>query len=92
MQFNIGLKGSGLRLLYPDSVRTDFGVNLAMTGNTDAALLQGQVSIDRISFTPDFDLVQFRRRSSAECLRLRRRQSFADNLRLNVALSLRARS
>ena len=56
VQFNIGMKGNDLRMLYPQSVRSDLGVNLAMTGTLDAAVLQGQVKVNGLSFTPDFDL------------------------------------
>ena len=66
IQLTIGLKGNDLRLLYPQSVRSDLGLNLAMTGKMDAAVLQGQVNINQVSFTPDFDLTQFHERSSAE--------------------------
>ncbi len=85
VQFNIGLKGSGMRLLYPQSVRSELSMNLAMNGNTDAAVLQGQVNIDRVSFTPDFDLstfiAQFGGVSTPPPT-----QGFADNLKLNVAV------
>ncbi len=59
IQYAIGVKGNDLRLLYPTSVRTDLGLNIAMTGNTDGAVVQGQVSINQIYFTPDFDLASF---------------------------------
>ncbi len=85
VQFNIGLKGGGLRLLYPQTVRSQFNVNLAMTGNLDAALLQGQVSIDRVSFTPDFDLSTFANSFSGVATPPPT-EGFADNLRLNIAL------
>ncbi len=85
IQFNIGLKGSGMRLLYPQSVRSELSMNLAMNGNTDAAVLLGQVNIDRVSFTPDFDLstfiAQFGGVSTPPPT-----QGFADNLKLNVAV------
>ncbi|HUI85199.1 MAG TPA: translocation/assembly module TamB domain-containing protein [Candidatus Binatia bacterium] len=85
IQFNLGLKGSGLRLLYPESVRTDLGLSLAMTGNTDSALLTGQVNINRISFTPDFDLSTFMTQFSGVASPPAT-QSFADNVKLNVVV------
>ena len=59
VQFNIGIKGNDVRMIYPQSVRCDLGMNLAMTGTLDAAVLQGQITINGLSFTPDFDLNNF---------------------------------
>ncbi len=85
IQFNLALQGEDLRLLYPQSVRSDFGLNLAMTGTTEAALLQGQVTVDSVSFTSDFDLMnlvnQFGGVSTPPPT-----EGFADNLKLNVAI------
>ncbi|HXF14004.1 MAG TPA: translocation/assembly module TamB domain-containing protein, partial [Terriglobales bacterium] len=59
LNFDLALAGHGIRLLYPDSVRTGFGMNLTLTGTTEAAQLGGQVRITQLSFTPDFDLMDF---------------------------------
>jgi len=85
VQFNLALKGNGLRLLYPATVRSQFDLNLAMTGNMEASILQGQVNLDRISFTPDFDLSNFFAQFGGVSTPPPT-QGFADNLRLNVAL------
>jgi translocation and assembly module TamB len=85
IQFAIGLKGSDLRLLYPTSVRTDLGLNLAMTGNMDAALVQGQVNINQIYLTPDFDLTSFMNEFGGVATPPPT-ESFANNVRLNVAV------
>ncbi len=85
IQFNIGLKGNDLRMLYPPSVRTDFGLNLAMTGTMDAALLQGQVNINSISLTPDFDISTFINQFGGVATPPST-GGFTDNLKLNVAL------
>jgi translocation and assembly module TamB len=85
IQFAIGLKGNDLRLLYPTSVRTDLGLNLAMTGNMDAALVQGQVNINQIYFTPDFDLTSFMNEFGGVATPPPM-QGFADNVKLNIAV------
>ncbi len=85
VQFHLALKGDGLRLLYPQTVRTDLGMNLTMTGNTDAALLAGQVNVNRISFTPDFDLMTFATQFTGVASPPPT-QSIADNLKLNIAV------
>ncbi|MGZ4813867.1 MAG: translocation/assembly module TamB domain-containing protein [Terriglobales bacterium] len=56
LSFDMALQGKGIRLLYPDGVRSGFGMNLFLTGTTDAATLRGQVNLYQVSFTPDFDL------------------------------------
>ncbi len=56
IQYAIGLKGNDMRLLYPTTVRTDLGLNLAVTGDSNGAIVQGQVNLNQISFTQDFDL------------------------------------
>ncbi len=85
VQFYVGLKGNDVRLLYPPTVRTGLGANLVMTGNLDSAMLQGQVNIESMSFTPDFDLSKFIAQFSGVSTPPPT-QGFADNLKLNVAL------
>jgi len=85
LHYNIALKGAGLRVLYPDTVRTDFGLNLAMTGDTSGGLLAGQVNINSVSFTPDFDLTQFMTQFGGVASPPPS-QSFADGLQLSIAV------
>jgi translocation and assembly module TamB len=59
LQFDLGMAGDNIRLLYPDTVRENISTNLALSGNTNAALLRGTVRINQLSFTPDFDLMSF---------------------------------
>ena len=85
IQFNVGLKGNDLRLLYPQSVRSDLDLSLTMTGSTENAWLQGQININRVSFTPDFDLAQFVAQFSGVSSPPPA-QGFAENLHLNIAV------
>jgi len=85
IQFAIGLKGNDLRLLYPANVRTDLGLNLAMTGNMDVAQLQGQIEINQLYFTPDFDLSTFMTQFGGVATPPPT-EGFADNLKLNIAV------
>lgn len=85
VQFNIGIKGNDVRMIYPQSVRCDLGMNLAMTGTLDAALLQGQVTVNGLSFTPDFDLNNFMNQFNG-VVTPPPTEGFADNLRLAVAI------
>ncbi len=84
IRFDIGLKGNDLRVLYPESVRTDFGLDLAMTGTTDAALLQGNVNINSISFTPSFDLTTFMTQFGGVASPPPTGQTFADKMKLAI--------
>jgi translocation and assembly module TamB len=58
LQFDLALRGQGIRLLYPDNVRTGTDLQLTLTGSADSAVLAGTVNVDQISFTPDFDLME----------------------------------
>lgn len=57
--FDLAATGSGITMLYPRGVRSGIDGDLTFTGNTQSALLRGQVHLDRLSFTPDFDLSSF---------------------------------
>ncbi len=59
LQFDIALKGTSVRLRYPDGIRTLLDTNLAFSGTTAASTLTGRVLIDSLSFTPEFDLATF---------------------------------
>jgi translocation and assembly module TamB len=59
IDFNLALRGQGIRLRYPDGLRSVLDANLAFSGTTQASALTGRVLIDNLSFTPDFDLSKF---------------------------------
>ncbi len=59
VQFQLGLSANNIRVRYPEGVRAILASNLALTGNTQASQLTGQVKIQRVSFTPDFDMSTF---------------------------------
>ncbi len=84
-QFNIALKASSVRLRYPAGVRTVLDGNLAWVGNLSASNLRGQVLLDSLSFTSDFDLStfgdQFENNAAAPAV-----PGFADTISLRIAL------
>ena len=57
--FNLALKGQSVRLRYPEGLRSVLDTNLAFSGNMQESVLNGRVTIDNLSFTPDFDLSKF---------------------------------
>jgi translocation and assembly module TamB len=85
MQFDLGLSADGIRLLYPDGVRTALSSNLVLTGSTQAALLRGQVRIDQLSFLPDFDLMDFAGQFSGSSTPPPA-QGFSQNLQLDIGV------
>jgi translocation and assembly module TamB len=86
LDFNIALAGRGIRLLYPQGVRTGLGMTLALTGNLNSALLNGQVRINQLSFAPDFDLMTFVSQFSGDTVPAPS-QGFADNLKLDLTVA-----
>ena len=86
LNFNLALAGRGVRLLYPQGVRTGLGMNLTLTGNLDSALLNGQVRVNQLSFAPDFDLMSFVGQFSGDTVPAPS-QGFTDNLKLDIAVA-----
>jgi translocation and assembly module TamB len=56
VNFDLAVKGDGIRMLVPPGVRTGIGMNMALSGSMTNAILRGQIHLDELSFTPDFDL------------------------------------
>jgi len=66
VQFDLALGADNVRIRYPDGVRAVVGSNLALTGTTTDSLVSGQVRIEKVSFTPDFDMSTFISQFSGE--------------------------
>jgi len=85
LQFHLAMDANNIRMLYPATVREGVSARLTLTGTTQAALLSGQIHLNQLSFTPDFDLMnfagQFGGAESAPST-----GGFQDNLRLNIDL------
>jgi translocation and assembly module TamB len=85
MQMNLALSGKSVRLRYPEGMRTVFGADLTLSGNTQSSLLQGRVLIESLSFTSDFDLSSFMAQFTGTSAPPTG-QSMADNLKLQIAV------
>jgi translocation and assembly module TamB len=85
LQFNLALQGKGVRLLYPDGLRSLLEANLAFSGTTQASTLSGRVLIDKLSLTPDFDLSKFGDQFSTGA-NTPSQPGFADTVRLAIAV------
>lgn len=56
MRLDVALASKDTRMLY-ENIRGAFNTKLALTGSMDSALLQGQVNVEQLQFTPAFDLM-----------------------------------
>jgi translocation and assembly module TamB len=56
LAMNIALTGHGIRVLYPEGVRSVMSSNLQLVGNPQASSLTGRVVLNSLSFTPGFDV------------------------------------
>lgn len=86
VQFGLGLEGDHVRLRYPDGVRALLGTTLSLSGTPQASMVTGQIKIDTISFTPDFDLNTFMGQFGDTSSAPASNGGLADNMRLNIAL------
>jgi translocation and assembly module TamB len=85
VQFDLALAAKGVRVLYDQSIRTTFDSNLALTGSFEDALMTGQVAIDQLSFTSDFDISDLMSQFGGEETPPPT-QGFSQNLNLNVGV------
>ncbi|HWF90987.1 MAG TPA: translocation/assembly module TamB domain-containing protein [Terriglobales bacterium] len=85
VRFDLGLSAHGIRVPYPEGVREALNADLALTGSIEAATLAGQVRINQLWFTPDFDLTTFMRQFGGE-VSPPPGQGFSQNLQLNLSV------
>ena len=85
VRFDLGLSAHGIRVPYPEGVREGLNANLALTGSTEAATLSGQVRINQLWFTPDFDLTTFMGQFGSEVPPPPGR-GFSQDLQLNLSV------
>ena len=83
--FNLNIDAKGVRVRYPEGVRTVADANLQIEGSPENSTLSGRVLIDRLSFTQNFDIAtfmaQFSGSPSSESP-----SPFQQNMKLNVAV------
>lgn len=86
LQFGLGLQATTVRLRYPEGIRALLGSNLSLSGTPHGSMLAGQVKIERVSFTPDFDLMSFAGQFDTGTAAPPATGGIMDNMRLNIAL------
>jgi len=84
IEFNLAMQGQGIRLRYPEGLRSVLGANLAFSGTPESSALTGRVLIENLSFTPDFDLSKFSDQFSAGTAASQ--PGFADKVKLAVSV------
>jgi translocation and assembly module TamB len=83
--FSLNVEANNVRVRYPDGVRSMVGGSLQLSGSPANSRLSGNVLIDRLSFTPDFDLANFIGQFSGEMPPVAP-SVFQQNMKLNVAI------
>ncbi len=83
LQFKLAMQTTGVRLLYPDGLRSKLDSNLTFSGNKVSSTLSGSVLIDSLSFTPDFDLSRFADQFSGDTA-VPAQPGFADTVNLGI--------
>ncbi len=89
LQFNLALQGNSVRLRYPQGLRSVLDANLTFSGNLQASALNGQILIDSLSFTPDFDLASFSDQFSSNAA-TPVQPGFADTIQLAIGVHSKA--
>ncbi len=86
LQFDLGVAAKDIRMLYPRGVREELAGDIRLAGNAENSVLGGRVQIENLSFTPDFDLASVTSEFSGG-IAPPPSQGFAQNTRLNIAIS-----
>ncbi|HEV2173831.1 MAG TPA: translocation/assembly module TamB domain-containing protein, partial [Nitrospira sp.] len=84
LQFDLALQGKSMRLRYPEGLRSLLDANLTCSGNMQASRLNGRVTVDNLSFTPDFDLSTFGDQFSTG--NTPSQPGFADTIKLGIGV------
>lgn len=85
LQFNLAVAAQEVSFVYQEQIRSAADVKLALVGDKNASTLTGRIQIDRLSFTPDFDLTSFVSAASGESSPPAA-GGFADTVKLDVAV------
>jgi translocation and assembly module TamB len=85
LKFDLAVQGRKMRFLYPLGVREAVDTDLSLSGTMDASLLSGQVRLEQLQFTPDFDLTNLTGQFSGETTPPPS-GGMTQNMKLNVAI------
>ncbi len=85
LQFDLGVEGQSMRFLYPQGVREAIATDLSLSGTPQSSLLRGEVRLEQLQFTPDFDLTNLAGQLGGETTPPPT-GGFTQNLKLDVAI------
>jgi translocation and assembly module TamB len=83
--FSFNVEANNVRVRYPSGVRSVVGATLQINGSPDNSTLSGNVVLDRLSFTQDFDLANFIGQFSGE-IPAAVPSAFQEHMKLNVGV------
>ncbi len=84
VRYNLGMTAKGVRVLYPEGIRTQLNADLNFTGQPSKSYVTGQVVVNHLSLTQSFDLASFSNvfgGASSPSV------GMAENINLNLAVS-----
>ncbi|HZD94686.1 MAG TPA: translocation/assembly module TamB domain-containing protein, partial [Candidatus Sulfotelmatobacter sp.] len=85
VQFHLGLTASNVRVRYPEGMRAILASNLTLRGTPEDSMVTGQVKIERVSFTPDFDVSTFASQFSGEATDTGTPGSLTQGMKLDIS-------
>ena len=85
-QLDFGATAHGVRLRYPPGVSSTADADLRLTGNTNSALLSGNVVITKLAVTPGFDFSSYIEKSRQTVV-LTEAESLQSRLKLDVHIT-----
>ncbi len=85
VSFSLQVNGKSVRIRYPQGTRAQLDADLTFGGTPASSLLNGRVTIDQLSFTPDFDLANFVAQFNSSGVSVP--SPWEQNTRLNVAVA-----
>ena len=85
VSFSLQVSGKSVRIRYPQGTRAQLDADLTFGGTPAGSLLNGRVTIDQLSFTPDFDLANFVAQFNSSGVSVP--SPWEQNTRLNVAVA-----
>ena len=87
VHFDVAVAGKDIRMLYESSVRLGVDTKLTLAGNMQQAMLNGNVHINQLQFTPDFDLMDFMGSFGGGAATPPPTGGFSQGLQLNVGVA-----
>ena len=85
VSFSLQVSGKSVRIRYPQGTRAQLDADLTLGGTPAGSLLNGRVTINQLSFTPDFDLANFVAQFNSSGVSVP--APWEQNTRLNVAVA-----